>query len=79
LRWGILATLVWHYTVDASLVGLLLIRSSSLYFRISGLVVGLAVLIPFGIAVYSRGGEARLKTCGFIECSGGARSEPVGR
>jgi membrane protease YdiL (CAAX protease family) len=54
LRWGILATLVWHYTVDASLVGLLLIRSSSLYFRISGLVVGLAVLIPFGIAVYSR-------------------------
>jgi len=54
LRWGILATLVWHYTVDASLVGLLLIRSSSPYFRISGLVVGLAVLIPFGIAVYSR-------------------------
>ena len=54
LRWGILATLVWHYTVDASLVGLLLIRSSSLYFRISGVVIGLAVLIPFGIAVYSR-------------------------
>jgi membrane protease YdiL (CAAX protease family) len=54
LRWGILATLVWHYTVDASLVGLLLIRSSSLYFRISGVVVGLAVLIPFGYAVYAR-------------------------
>jgi membrane protease YdiL (CAAX protease family) len=54
LRWGILATLVWHYTVDASLVGLLLIRSSSPYFRISGLVVGLAVLFPLGIAVYSR-------------------------
>jgi membrane protease YdiL (CAAX protease family) len=54
LRWGIIATLVWHYTVDAALVGLLLIRSSSLYFRISGIVVGLAVLIPFGYAVYSR-------------------------
>ena len=54
LRWGILATLVWHYTVDASLVGLLLIRSSSWYFRISGLVVGLAVLLPFSYAVYSR-------------------------
>jgi hypothetical protein len=34
LRWGILATLVWHYTVDAALVGLLLIRSTSLYFRL---------------------------------------------
>lgn len=54
LRWGILATLVWHYTVDAALVGLLLIRSSSLYFRISGIVVGLAVLIPFSYSVYSR-------------------------
>ena len=54
LRWGILATLVWHYTVDASLVGLLLIRSSSWYFRISGVVIGLAVLIPFGIGVYAR-------------------------
>ncbi|HSC45437.1 MAG TPA: type II CAAX endopeptidase family protein, partial [Candidatus Acidoferrum sp.] len=54
LRWGILATLVWHYTIDASLVGLLLIRSSSLYFRVSGVVIGLAVLIPFGYAVYSR-------------------------
>jgi hypothetical protein len=54
LRWGILATLVWHYTVDACLVGLLLIRSSSAYFRVSGLVIGLLVLVPFGIAVYSR-------------------------
>src|SRR5207249_3332025 len=54
LRWGILATLVWHYTVDASLVGLLLIRSSGMYFRVSGIVIGLAVLIPFGVAVYAR-------------------------
>src|SRR5260370_8428527 len=36
LRWGIVATLIWHYTVDASLVGLLLIRSNSLYFQIAG-------------------------------------------
>ena len=54
LRWGILATLVWHYTVDAALVGLLLIRSSSWYFKVSGIVVGLAILIPFSYAVYSR-------------------------
>jgi len=46
LRWGILATLIWHYTVDASLVGLLLIRSDNLYYRISGVVVGLAALAP---------------------------------
>jgi membrane protease YdiL (CAAX protease family) len=54
LRWGILATLIWHYTVDATLVGLLLIRSHSVYLRVSGIVIGLAVLIPFGFAVYWR-------------------------
>ena len=54
LRWGILATLIWHYTVDATLVGLLLIRSQSIYFRVSGIVIGLAALIPFGFAVYWR-------------------------
>ena len=46
LRWGIIATLIWHYTVDASLVGLLLIRSDNLYFKVSGIVVGLAALAP---------------------------------
>jgi membrane protease YdiL (CAAX protease family) len=54
LYWGILATLIWHYTVDASLVGLLLIRSSSPYLRTFGVVIGLAVLIPFAAAVYWR-------------------------
>jgi membrane protease YdiL (CAAX protease family) len=58
LRWGILATLIWHYTVDASLVGLLLIRSNSLYFKISGVVVGLVTLAPLifaGVSYLSRG------------------------
>ena len=50
LRWGIVATLVWHYTVDASLVGLLLVRSENVYFRVSGIVVALAAVIPL---VYS--------------------------
>jgi membrane protease YdiL (CAAX protease family) len=54
LRWGILATLVWHYTVDAALVGLFLIRSSSVSLRIFGVVIGLAILIPFGANVYWR-------------------------
>ena len=59
LRWGIVATLIWHYTVDASLVGLLLIRSNSLYFKISGVVVGAAALAPLAfacISYWTRGG-----------------------
>ena len=58
LRWGILATLIWHYTVDASLVGLLLVRSNSLYFKISGVVVGAAALAPLifaGVSYLARG------------------------
>jgi len=58
LRWGILATLIWHYTFDASQVGLLLVRSNSLYFRISGVVVGAAVVAPLafaGISYLARG------------------------
>ncbi|MBI3668991.1 MAG: CPBP family intramembrane metalloprotease [Acidobacteria bacterium] len=50
LRWGILATLVWHYTVDALLISLFLLRSASLYFRISGALVGAGVLIPLAVA-----------------------------
>jgi membrane protease YdiL (CAAX protease family) len=50
LRWGILATLIWHYTVDASLVGLFLIRSNSLYFKISGAVVAAAAVAPLAFA-----------------------------
>ena len=53
LRWGILATLIWHYTVDASLVGLLLVRSNSLYFKVSGIVVGLAAAAPLLFAAIS--------------------------
>jgi membrane protease YdiL (CAAX protease family) len=58
LRWGIIATLIWHYTVDASLVGMLLIRSDNLYFKISGVVVGLAAVAPLawsGISYLARG------------------------
>ena len=53
LRWGIVATLIWHYTVDASLVGLLLIRSNSLYFKISGAVVAAAAVAPLAFACIS--------------------------
>jgi membrane protease YdiL (CAAX protease family) len=59
LRWGIVATLVWHYTVDASLVGLLLMRSNNLYFKVSGALVAAAALAPLAFACLSyltRGG-----------------------
>jgi hypothetical protein len=58
LRWGILATLIWHYTVDASLVGLFLVRSNNLYFKISGIVVAAAAVAPLalsGISYLTRG------------------------
>ncbi len=58
LRWGILATLIWHYTVDASLVGLFLVRSNSLYFKISGVVVAAAAVAPLvfsGSLIWPRG------------------------
>jgi membrane protease YdiL (CAAX protease family) len=59
LRWGILATLVWHYTVDATLGSLLLLRSASPYLRISGALVAGAAFIPLiycGVMYLKRGG-----------------------
>ena len=59
LRWGIWATLIWHYTVDAFLISTSLLRSSGAYLRISGAIVGGAALIPLAIAAIcyvSRGG-----------------------
>ncbi len=59
LRWGILTTLIWHYTVDASLVGLFLLRSNSFYFQVSGVIVGAAAFFPLaysGISYLRRGG-----------------------
>ncbi len=50
LRWGILATLVWHYTVDASLIGFFLLRSENLYFRMSGAIVAFAAVLPLAFA-----------------------------
>jgi membrane protease YdiL (CAAX protease family) len=62
LRWGILATLIWHYTVDASLVGLFLLRSNNLYFKISGVIVGAAALAPLALAAISYLARGRFET-----------------
>ncbi len=59
LRYGIAATLIWHYTVDAVMIGSYLLRADSWYFRLSGVAVGGAVLAPFVVALilyFRRGG-----------------------
>ena len=46
LRWGILPTLVWHYSVDALYTALLLLRSNNLYFILSGAACAGLMLAP---------------------------------
>ena len=59
LRYGILTTVVWHYTVDALYTALVLLSSASWYNRItSGLAVGWTI-IPLGLCLLAyrrRGG-----------------------
>ncbi|MCX6629736.1 MAG: CPBP family intramembrane metalloprotease [Candidatus Solibacter sp.] len=58
LRFGILPALVWHYSVDAMYSALLLVRSESLYFKLSGLGAAGIMVLPVLIALvaYWRGG-----------------------
>jgi membrane protease YdiL (CAAX protease family) len=59
LRWGILPTLVWHYSVDAMYSAMLLVRSHSLYFKLSGAASAGIVVLPVLVALaayWRRGG-----------------------
>ncbi len=61
LRWGILPTLVWHYSVDAMYSALLLLRSHSLYYRLSGAAAAGIIVLPVVVALFAylrRGGFA---------------------
>ncbi len=53
LRWGVFATLVWHYSIDAFLIGLFLFGSSNLYFIFSGILVVGLLLIPLLLSLGS--------------------------
>lgn len=75
LRWGILATLVWHYTVDALLIGLFLLRSENLYFQLSGGVVTALTLFPLAFAVTAYLVSGRF-AAGDRLFNGAAREEP---
>ena len=56
LRFGIAATLIWHFTIDAVLIGLFLFEAQSWYFRISGWILGAVVLSPLivSLSMYRR-------------------------
>ncbi|MCL5671089.1 MAG: CPBP family intramembrane metalloprotease, partial [Acidobacteria bacterium] len=58
LRFGIFATLIWHYSVDALYTAFLLLRSPNDYLKISGGLTAGIMLIPLIVALvaYLRSG-----------------------
>ena len=62
LRFGILATLIWHYSVDALYTAFLLLRSPNHYLMLSGGVAAGIMVIPLIVAL-----AAYLKTGTFAE------------
>jgi hypothetical protein len=62
LRFGIMATLIWHYSVDALYTAFLLLRSPNHYLMVSGGVAAGIMLIPLIVAL-----AAYLKTGTFAE------------
>ena len=51
LRFGLLAPLVWHYTVDAFYTALILLRSPNPYFVVSAAISTGIMLVPLAIAL----------------------------
>ncbi len=51
LRFGILATLIWHYSVDALYTAFLLLRSPNHYLMVSGGVAAGIMLVPLIVAL----------------------------
>src|SRR5262249_10104897 len=61
LKFGIVAPLIWHYSVDALYTAFMLLRSQNLYLMVSGGVSAGIMLIPFVIALV-----AYLRNRGFL-------------
>jgi hypothetical protein len=58
LRFGIVATLIWHFSIDALLMGLNLFGSASWFYRISAGIVVVGILAPLILSavLYRRNG-----------------------
>jgi membrane protease YdiL (CAAX protease family) len=53
LRFGVIATMIWHYSVDAIYTAFILLRSTNRYLMVSGAITGGIMLVPFLIALMS--------------------------
>lgn len=53
LRFGVVATMIWHYSVDALYTAFLLLRSHNRYLMVSGGLTAGIMLVPLGIAFIS--------------------------
>jgi membrane protease YdiL (CAAX protease family) len=62
VRFGIMATLIWHYSVDALYSAFLLLRSPNHYLMASGALTAGIMLIPLGVSL-----AAYLKTGSFAD------------
>jgi membrane protease YdiL (CAAX protease family) len=76
LRFGILATLVWHYTVDALYTSMLLFRSDNPYFVFTAAVAAGLLIVPLLIAIlaYIRKGSFAPET-GLMNADLGSMAE----
>lgn len=62
LRFGVIATIIWHYSVDALYTAFLLLRSHNSYLMVSGGITAGIMLVPLGLALL-----AYLRTGTFME------------
>lgn len=52
VRFGLAATLIWHFVIDAFLMGLFLLKGESLYFRLNTGALGVAILAPLLVPLW---------------------------